>query len=362
MDAVHPSSSPIMVELLKSRGLDALVIFSGHNLRYLCGFTGSDGALIVTLSGATFLTDSRYVTQAGSEVAPIEVKQYQVKAEGVTAHLLATGVARVGFEAEHLTVAQLEQLKKYSGTALDWVPLGKPLQRLRAYKTPREVECLAAAAKLAAQAFESIRPEIRPGRSEAEIALDLEWAMRRAGGEEKAFDIIVASGERGALPHGVASSKLLREGELVTIDYGVRYHGYHSDETVTLALGNISSKMREIFAIVLDAHDRAIEMIRPGLKLAELDACARDLIAARGYGDNFGHGLGHGVGLDIHEYPAISPRAEDSVEEGMVLTIEPGIYLPGEGGVRIEDMLYVTADGCRILTQLPKHYRNLLAA
>jgi len=346
--------------LLESHDLDAMAFFNCFNLRYLCGFTGTDGVLVVKAGESMFLTDSRYVTQARAQVGRIPVGEYQTKLEGVTDNLVDAGAIRVGFEADHLSFAQVEQLRKLAGSDLDWIPVGKPVQKLRVRKTPEEVNLLADAAELAAQAFRSIMTGIAPGRTEAEIALDLEFALRRVGGEEKAFDIIVASGERGSLPHGVASQKQLAEGELITVDYGLRYKGYHSDETVTLALGNISSNMRRIFDIVLDAHDLAIEKIRPGMKLTELDACARDYIAGKGYGDYFGHGLGHGVGLEVHEYPAVSPRAEDTVEEGMVLTIEPGIYIPDEGGVRIEDMVYVTADGCRILTQLPKSFCNLL--
>jgi Xaa-Pro aminopeptidase len=347
-------------DLLISLDLDALVVFNGINLRYLCGFTGTDGALILMAGSSCFLTDSRYMTQAGQQVRADEIIEYKSKLEGVTDHLKNAGVRRIGFEADHLSYSQVEQLRKFASPEMCWVPVGKPIQKLRSRKSQAEVEHLEAATALAAQAFETIIPLIQPGRCESEIALELEFAMRRAGGEEKAFDIIVASGARGALPHGVASKKLLQEGELLTIDYGVRYNGYHSDETVTLALGNISSKMRRIFDIVLAAHDLAIDKVRPGVSLAELDASARDYIVSEGYGQFFGHGLGHGVGLEIHEYPAISSRAEDLIEEGMVITIEPGIYLPGEGGVRIEDMLYVTADGCRILTQLPKKFCNIL--
>jgi Xaa-Pro aminopeptidase len=357
---ISQSVTNAVVNLLKSLELDALAVFNCTNLRYLCDFTGTDGVLVVMTGSSCFLTDSRYVTQAGQQVRADEFIEYESKLKGVTDYLRNSGIQRVGFEADHLSYAQVEQLQKLASPELCWVPVGKPLQKLRARKSQQEADCLSAAAALAAKAFESVATIIQPGKSEAEIALELEFALRRAGGEEKAFDFIVASGIRGALPHGVASGKLLQEGELVTVDYGVRCNGYHSDETVTLALGNISSKMREIFDIVLAAHDLAIEKVRPGVPLAELDAYARGYIAAKGYGRFFGHGLGHGIGLEVHEYPAISPRAEDLVEEGMVLTIEPGIYLPGEGGVRIEDMIYVTADGCRILTQVPKTFCNIL--
>ncbi len=187
----------------------------------------------------------------------------------------------------------------------------------------------------------------------------MECTLKRLGADEKAFDFIVASGLRGAMPHGVASDKVIQSGELVTIDYGVRKDGYHSDETVTLAVGEISSDLRRIYDIVLAAHDAAIDSLRVGMELKALDAVARRIIAAEGYGDYFGHGLGHGVGLEIHEYPPVSPRSQDRVEAGMVLTIEPGIYVPDLGGVRIEDTLLVTDQGYEILTQLPKSFRQL---
>jgi len=354
-------STGVVIDLLQSNDLDALIIFDPHNLRYLSGFTGTDGVLLVRQGAKTFLTDSRYVTQARQQLGAIEVREYRAKLEDVVEFLLSSDVTRIGFEAEFLSFAQVEQLRKYSAGRLEWLPLEKPIRKLRYHKSPDEVSQLAAAAQLAAQAFRSVLPGIQPGQTEAQVALELEIALLRAGGEGKAFDFIVASGIRGALPHGVASPKLLERDELVTIDFGVRLNGYHSDETVTLAMGNISSKLREIFDIVLGAHDRAIDQLRPGIQLKQLDAVAREFIAAKGYGEYFGHGLGHGVGLEVHEYPAISPRSEDFVEEGMVLTIEPGIYMPGLGGVRIEDTVYVTADGCQILTQLPKDFRNILS-
>jgi Xaa-Pro aminopeptidase len=206
-----------------------------------------------------------------------------------------------------------------------------------------------------------MKPLLVPGVSERELALALEFALKRSGAEEKAFDFIVASGERGALPHGIASEKKIGRGELVTIDFGSRVNGYHSDETVTVAVGEIDDKAREIFDTVLAAHDQALAAVRPGISIVALDAVARGHIARRGYGEFFGHGLGHGVGLEIHEYPSLSPNSEGFIEEGMVITIEPGIYVPGLGGVRIEDTVVVTSDGYRCLTRIPKQFQQFLA-
>jgi Xaa-Pro aminopeptidase len=242
---------------------------------------------------------------------------------------------------------------------LTWVPIGEEVLSLRGAKGPSEIEALLEATRISAEAFEEILPLVRPGAVEKEIALALEFAMKRRGGEEKAFDFIVASGYRGALPHGIASDKVIATGELVTFDFGTRFAGNHSDETVTVAVGEVPSRLREIFDTVLHAHDLAIAQVRPGVALKDIDSVARRHIAGRGYGDYFGHGLGHGVGLEVHEYPTVSPRSEAVAEAGMVITIEPGIYIPELGGVRIEDMVQVTTDGCRPLTRIPKTFRTL---
>ena len=344
--------------LLKRCSLGALVFYDLANIRYLCGFSGSDGVLAVTAGGDCFLTDSRYTTQARQEVAAAEIRQYRVKCDGLVDWLKEQAVTTVGFEAATLPYGTVAELREKSPD-IEWQPLGEELKPLRALKSGAELAALGAATRLNRLAFAEVLPHIGPGRTEREIALELEFALKRLGGEEKAFDFIVASGVRGAMPHGIASDKVLRAGELVTIDFGVRKGGYHSDETVTLALGAVASRQREIFDTVLAAHDRAIEAVMPGVPLRRIDAVARDHIAERGYGDYFGHGLGHGVGLEVHEYPTVSPRSDTVAEEGMVFTVEPGVYLPEFGGVRIEDMVEVTADGCRLLTSLPKDFRSL---
>ena len=344
--------------ILAEHNLDALLFTGLANIRYLSGFTGSDGALVVTRDKVCFLTDSRYTSQARQQVRTADVTEYRLKTEGVTSFLLAEGCLRVGFEAEAMTCAELQRLKDCN-LSLDWRPLGKELRELRTIKQDEEVAFLEKAALIGSEAFFEVLPQIRPGVSERDIALALEFAMRRRGGEDRSFDLIVASGSRGALPHGVASDKTIAEGEFVTIDFGTRLAGYHSDETVTLAVGEVSSKLRDIYDIVLKAHDRAMQMVRPGVRLQDIDAAAREHILSCGYGDFFGHGLGHGVGLQVHEAPTLSTRSEDVATEGMVFTIEPGIYLPGTGGVRIEDMVLVTRDGYRPLTKIPKDFKVL---
>jgi Xaa-Pro aminopeptidase len=345
--------------LLQSASLDAVVFFGLPNIRYLSGFTGTDGVFVVTREVAVFLTDSRYEQQAQIQVCADRVICYQTKFSGIAEFFEENKCLKIGFDAAALSVAQFETFKAAVSAPIEWRPLNKQLLGLRQIKDADELNSIRQAAGLNRRALEAVLPLFKPGVSERYIALELEIALKRFGGEANAFDFIVASGERGALPHGVASEKLLSAGDLVTIDFGTQVGGYHSDETVTLAIGECDGKLRQIFDIVLEAHDSAIASVKPGMAIADLDAVARDLIAAAGYGDYFGHGLGHGVGLEIHEQPTVSPRSSDVLCAGMVITIEPGIYLPGSGGVRIEDMVVVTDTGCEVLTSIPKGFRSL---
>lgn len=338
---------------LERFGVEAIIFLGLPNIRYLTGFTGSDGALVLGKDKGWFLTDSRYTTQASLEVTGVGVVEYRIKTEGIAALLNAEKVKKVGFEAEQTTVSFLKAVTEAS-PGVEWLPVGSELDDLRIIKSADELELLAHSAGIASQALLGILDSIRPGVPERDIALALEFAMKRAGADEKSFDFIVASGPRGALPHGKASDKLIQAGELVTIDFGAVYRGYYSDETVTVAVGVPDSRQKEIYSIVKDAHDKALEAVKPGISLKELDGIARDFINGMGYANFFGHGLGHGVGLEVHEKPIVSFRSEQIAEEGMVFTIEPGIYIPDWGGVRIEDTVVVTQDGCRTLTKVSK--------
>ena len=346
---------------MAARELDAVILFGPENLRYFCGFTGTSGVLLIDRQGqAGFLTDSRYVTQAEQQVAADRIGEYQQQIDGVIGALEEIAAVNIGFEAS-LAYSQVEALREKGHTDWHWSALKDDLKELRVHKSGSEIASIEAATRLNVTAFSEILPLIQPGISERELALKLEFALIERGAEEKAFDFIVASGERGALPHGVASDRLLKRGELVTLDFGCRVNGYHSDETVTLAIGRPPAKLKEIFGLVLAAHDLALEAVQPGVPLVDIDRIAREHIEAGGYGDYFGHGLGHGVGLEVHEAPLVSPRSTAIAEEGMVFTIEPGVYLPGLGGVRIEDMVLVTAGGSRLLTSLPKQFRDVAA-
>lgn len=343
-------------DLIDRQGLDALLFTDMANIRYFSGFTGSDAVLLVTSTEVYFLTDSRYTTQATTETG-LPVRTYKVKKDGIAELLHELGCRRVGFESAKISYAFHQDLATgISGVV--WAPV-TTTDQLRQCKDDDELSCICRAADYNAAALQSIRGSLVAGARECDIALELEVALRKLGGEDKAFDFIVASGERGALPHGVASSRQLAAGELITIDFGTSCNGYYSDETVTFALGPVSADLRRIHDIVLEAHDRAIAAVSPGMKLSEIDAVARSYIAAKGFGEFFGHGLGHGVGLEVHEWPRVSPQSQAMAEVGMVFTIEPGIYLPGTGGVRIEDIVAVTEKGCRVLTRVPKSYTVL---
>jgi len=338
---------------LDSSGVEAIIFLGQPNIRYLTGFTGSDGALVLGRDNGWFLTDSRYTTQASMEVTGLEVVEYRLKNEGIAALITAELINKAGFEAEHTTVSFLQTLSEIM-PGVDLIPIGMELDDLRIIKGADELRLLAESASIASQAFLGIMEMIKPGVREREIALELEFAMKRGGAEEISFDFIVASGPRGALPHGKASDREIRSGELVTIDFGAVYGGYHSDETVTVSVGSPDSRQQQIYSIVRDAHDKALEAVKPGIALKELDGIARGFIEEKGFSNYFGHGLGHGVGLEVHEKPTVSFRSDQIAEEGMVFTIEPGIYIPDWGGVRIEDTVAVTRDGWQMLTKVPK--------
>jgi Xaa-Pro aminopeptidase len=338
---------------LDRHDIEALVFVGMANIRYLSGFSGSDGVVIITGDGGWFLTDSRYTTQAASEVQRLDVIEYRGKIEGLADLLGTRKVSRAGFDADQMSVAfHGSCVEKLPG--IEFIPIGGELDDLRSIKDRDEIELLDLCATMASEALLETLDRIRPGVTEREIALDLEFAMRRRGADKTSFDFIVASGARGALPHGKASDKVIGRGELVTIDFGAIYSGYNSDETVTVAVGKPDPRQEEIYGIVKDAHDYALAAVRPGITFRELDARARNHIEGMGYGTYFGHGLGHGVGLEVHEKPVVSFRGEGEVAEGMVFTIEPGIYIPDWGGVRIEDTVLVETDGYRLLTKVPK--------
>lgn len=333
--------------------LDCLIVDHLPNVRYLTGFSGSTGSLLVTRDEGWFVCDSRYTLQARGEVAGVAIVEHAQRLEAFAALQQEHGWQRIGFEAAHTVVSSHQELAQRLPDVA-FIPIGLELDGVRDRKDYQELAALERVAQLGSDAMLALLPLIRPGMTEAALALQLEFEMRQRGAEGRGFDFIVASGPRGAMPHGRASARQIQSGELVTLDFGAVLDGYHSDETVTVAVGLPDSRQQEIYDAVLTAHDRAIAAVRPGMSCKELDAVARDYIKAQGFGQFFGHGLGHGVGLEVHEQPTLSPRSQATLATGMVVTVEPGVYIPGWGGVRIEDTVAVTEEGCRVLTKVPK--------
>lgn len=345
------SKIDLLRSVLGQAGVDALWVSAPANVRWLSGFTSAeDGKVLVTPGGATLYTDARYTVQAQEESG---LPQHIARPPATYEHAANTvrGL-RVGFEAESLTVAELEDLRvAWPDSTL--VPLRGTLGGLRAVKTAEEVEAIRAAQKLADQVYGEVRPLIRAGARELDIALEIETRLRRAGGSS-AFDLIVASGPNGAKPHGHASERVIEDGDLVTIDMGARLNGYNSDMTRTVAVGTPSAEMKRVYGAVLEAEEAAVAAIRPGVRASDLDKLARDILTRHGLGEAFAHSLGHGVGLEVHEGPGLRGTSQDVLEAGMVITIEPGAYLPGVGGVRIEDLVLVTEGGYEVLSHSPK--------
>jgi Xaa-Pro aminopeptidase len=331
----------------------ALLILNAKNIRYLTGFTGGDGALMVGPDWLTLLVDGRYMTQARAEAGGAEIFEFRKRAEGIMATARRHGVGSVGFESPVLSVEEYLRLKE-SLPEVTFQPLPDAFQLLRAVKDDGEIDRIREAARIAGEALAAAREMIRPGVREKEIALELEYRMRRGGAEQVSFETIVAAGANSALPHATPGSRPIMDGDCVMIDSGAVCDGYHSDETCTFVVGRASERQREVYGLVREAHDRAIRAIRAGVSCGEIDGIARSFLAEAGLGDAFAHGAGHGVGLDVHEAPRLAAGREELLRAGMVVTVEPGIYLPGLWGVRIEDTVLVTEEGCEILTPTSK--------
>ncbi len=329
---------------LQAAEIDALLVTRPENRVYISGFKGSSAFIVVGMEGAYLLTDFRYVEQAKEQAAEFEVVQHATPWSTTLNEVLASaGIKRLGFEKDHLTYSVYEDLE--AKLEVELVPVSGLVEKLRMVKNADELASMQQATNIAEAAFAEILPEIKVGKSELEIAFTLEFAMRKRGSERNAFSIISASGPRSCLPHGAPTDRLLQAGDFLTLDFGAVVNGYCSDMTRTAILGEPSEKQREVYNTVLRAQLAAQEAVKSGVRGMDVDKVARDIITEAGYGPNFGHGLGHGVGLQVHEGPGAGSRAENILEPGMVVTIEPGIYIPEWGGVRIEDMVVVTEDG-----------------
>ncbi len=340
---------------LRAQNLQALLVTHPVNVTYLSGFSGEDSYLLVTDEHATIISDPRFSTQLAEECPDLELA---IRSPGTslatqTIELLAShGLSTLGFEPDHLSVAAHQQLVTGLPTVV-WRAAPGIVETLREVKDKEEIATLRQAIWSAEKAFGMLRAGLRAGRTEKETADDLEHQMRLFGASRASFPTIVAAGERAALPHARPSDRPIGPGEFVLVDWGAVRGGYHSDLTRVLATSKIPPKLERVYGVVLKAQARAIAAIRPGASGHEIDAAAREVIAGAGFGKCFGHGLGHGIGLEIHEGPRLSRNQHRPLRPGMVVTVEPGIYLPGWGGVRIEDDVLVTRTGGEVLSTLP---------
>lgn len=330
---------------LKENGLDAIMITNSINRSYISGFYGTAGYVIVMQNKAFLLTDFRYTQQAANQAQYFEVIQLEGNPfEKINLLIKDYDVKTLGFEDKDITYYQYAQFKEKIN-ADQLIPVKDLILNLRKIKDETEIEKMREAAKIADMAFSHILKMIKPGITEIEIALELEFFMKKKGAKSLSFDTIVVSGVRSSLPHGQPTHKTIEVGDLVTMDFGCVVDGYCSDMTRTIGIGSLNQKQKEIYHIVLEAQTKALALLRHGKTGKEIDKIARDIITSYGYKNYFGHGLGHGVGCEIHEDPRLSPVGEESLKPGMVVTVEPGIYIKGFGGVRIEDMVVITDDG-----------------
>jgi len=344
---------------LEEEGLDALVVSSLPDIRYLSGFSGSNALCIVTRHRTFFLTDSRYALQCRMEVKGFRRFVTPLGLLDRAAELgLLRGCRKTGFASDDLTFARYRILRRLFPRTR-FRPTTGIVEELAIVKDRREIAAIEKAVAISDKVFRALLPLVRPGVREIDLAAEISYLHRRNGAERDAFDSIVASGERGALPHARATPKKIRRGELVTLDFGCVWQGYGSDITRTVAVGKVPRRAREMYRVVLEAQRESIAAARPGMRARELDAVARGSIRKAGYGRYFRHGLGHGLGLHPHGRPLVSWRSEEVLQAGSVFTIEPGVYIPGYGGVRIEDDVLLTGEGCRVLTKASKEFTTV---
>ncbi|MDP9263331.1 MAG: Xaa-Pro peptidase family protein [Acidobacteriota bacterium] len=342
-------------EALLASGAEAFLVTHPPNLRYLCGFTGSSGALLLARGKRVLFTDGRYTTQARTEAEGVRV----ALAAGPLLEAAAAWFSRqrtrhIAVEAQHMTLATRAVLVRFLPKRVRLKPLEGLVERLRMVKEPAEVALIRSAVRLGSALFNRALKVLRPGVTEAEVAAEIEYAARRAGAQGMSFETIVAGGRRSALPHGIASSQPIPNKGFVVLDFGVILGGYCSDMTRTVHMGPAPRQAREMYEVVRKAQERAVASVRPGAKAAEVDYAARQVLQEAGLGRYFTHSTGHGLGLEIHEPPRLGKGQAELLAPGMVVTVEPGVYVAGRGGVRIEDVVVVTGKGCEVLTPTPK--------
>ena len=346
--------------MLRERAAAALIM-SEDNVRYFTSFSSTNGYLLVTGENAFFLTDSRYIEAARKTIKTVDgVLLFENFKKSLVPLVNELSIKTLSVEGARITVKRLNELKKeLSSVDFETEKLDGEIDLLRAVKSREECRKIIEAQRIAEKALEMLLPKIRVGAVERELSLELDYTMLKLGAQALSFETIAVSGKNGSMPHGIPGDKKIESGDFITFDFGAVYKDYHSDMTRTFAVGAVSDKQRDVYETVLRAQKTAIDAVCAGKKCSDIDKVARDIIAEKGYGEYFGHGLGHGVGVEIHEFPSVSPRSSTVLEAGHIITIEPGIYIPGEFGVRIEDMLYVTEDGFINLTECPKELRIL---
>ncbi|NJH87118.1 M24 family metallopeptidase [Staphylococcus agnetis] len=338
--------------VMKKKQLDGIIVLSDLNRRYLSGFKGTSGALLITHDQNLLITDFRYIEQATKQAPQFKIIQHTKPLyEELLYQIDKANISHVGFESHLVSYDTFLTLDKGKH---DLISLDDEIELIRMVKDESEIKAIDKAAQIVDEAYQYILKIVEPGMTEIDVKAHLESKMLHLGSEKTSFDTIVASGYRGALPHGLASNKVIERGDMVTLDFGAYYDGYASDITRTFAVGEPSAQMKEIYEIVLESQMTAVNQIRPGLTGKEVDSIARNIIEAAGYGKHFGHSLGHGVGLNVHEYPNVSPKSDTVLEPNHVVTIEPGIYVEGLGGVRIEDDILITENGSRRFTNCTK--------
>lgn len=339
--------------IIDQMAIDACILKGMDNIFYLTGFKGSEGSLLITRGDVFLITDFRYITYAREVATGIKVVEMTSPKELFSDICSRYRLKRIGFDSYHTTYEQYQRWIEYTN-GIEFIPLRQQIEDIRRQKDPEELDMIRKAIDIATDAFTEVFDTIRPGMTEKEVANLLDYHMRQLGADRPSFDTIVASGARAALPHAVPTDKQLMAGEAVIIDFGAQVNGYCSDETCTVFIGEVQNRIKKAFTIVNEARWLAIRKARVGIALRELDSTARGYIEDAGYGEYFRHGTGHGVGIAVHEVPAINSSGDGFIEEDMVLTIEPGIYIPNIGGVRLEEMVLVTEDGPKVLTKIRK--------
>jgi Xaa-Pro aminopeptidase len=341
-----------ILTVLKKEGIDGLLLNSEPNVSFACGFHAPDSYAIVAPGGLTLITDFRYIADFQKKASRfVHVREYKKTVfHTIVAASKSLAVKNLGFESKHLSFAECETIHRLASKSIKFIPLKETLEPIRAIKDTAELANIKKAIAITLAAFSFLKKILKPGLSELGVAAEIERFIRIEGAQGPAFDIIVASGPNSSYPHAQISGRILKDNEPVIVDMGVTFNGYKSDLTRTFFLGKINASVRKAELIVRQAQRRAIEAIKPGLKISKLDALARNYIAQKGFGKNFGHALGHGVGLEVHESPSINKKNKGRLKTGQIFTIEPGIYLAGQFGIRIEDMVLVTESGAENLS------------